>query len=373
MLSLHSLNIKNFKNFENLQLSFNKEVTLLLGSNGAGKSNFFNIFKFLQISTKFDIKTYLKSEKTSALNLFFNWNKENSIIFNINFLFNNKDSLSFSFVLSYKSTKEIVIEEEKIFLNNNLINQTSGITINEFQIFKSNKKNSYIKLIHKYLSNILIFSFYHNNLFLKRSSIIKTLDNKKSKNTNLKLKQDFSNLGQILYNLQFTNKQAFQNIENAISQIIPVFNGFDFQSIQNTHFLKLKYKLSFSKHKASLKSASDGSIRFFSLVTLLSLPKNQKPSLLLLEEPEIGLHPYGINILSDLINYYSKDKEIIVATQSPLLINNDKIEIFHVFNINKETGYSSLFTFNKKNYQELLEHYSLSDLWKMNILGGTPL
>jgi predicted ATPase len=252
MLSLHSLNIKNFKNFENLQLSFNKEVTLLLGSNGAGKSNFFNIFKFLQISTKFDIKTYLKSEKTSALNLFFNWNKENSIIFNINFLFNNKDSLSFSFVLSYKSTTEIVIEEEKIFLNNNLINQTSGITINEFQIFKSNKKNSYIKLIHKYLSNILIFSFYHNNLFLKRSSIIKTLDNKKSKNTNLKLKQDFSNLGQILYNLQFTNKQAFQNIENAISQIIPVFNGFDFQSIQNTHFLKLKYKLSFSKHKASL-------------------------------------------------------------------------------------------------------------------------
>ena len=116
---------------------------------------------------------------------------------------------------------------------------------------------------------------------------------------------------------------------------------------------------------------SDGTLRFICLATLLLQPQELMPDTILIDEPELGLHPYAISVLSALIKKASVDSQIIISTQSVELLNEFQVEDVIVVNHNgKSSNFSRL---DKEELRIWLEEeYSIGDLWKSNIIGGRP-
>jgi Predicted ATPase len=113
---------------------------------------------------------------------------------------------------------------------------------------------------------------------------------------------------------------------------------------------------------------SDGSIRFVCLATALLQP--DPPSTIVIDEPELGLHPEAIRILGELIEDAAKRTQIIVATQSPLLLDQFSVEDMVV--VNRKEGQSVFEHLKRSDFDEWLEDYSVGELWTKNVIqGGT--
>jgi predicted ATPase len=106
------------------------------------------------------------------------------------------------------------------------------------------------------------------------------------------------------------------------------------------------------------------------LVALLQQPERDFPHVLLLDEPELGLHPYAIEVLAGLIQSASKHVQVIVATQSASLI--DRFEPEDIVVVDRVDGSSSFRRRNAAELSDWLADYTLSELWEKNVLGGRP-
>lgn len=114
---------------------------------------------------------------------------------------------------------------------------------------------------------------------------------------------------------------------------------------------------------------SDGSLRFICLATLLLQP--ELPSVLLLDEPELGLHPTAIESLARLMKQAAARTIVIVSTQSVNLVSTCAPEDVIVVDRN-EQGASTLKRLEPQQLVQWLDEYSLGELWEKNVLGGKP-
>ena len=94
------------------------------------------------------------------------------------------------------------------------------------------------------------------------------------------------------------------------------------------------------------------------------------PSVLLLDEPELGLHPAAVTLIGGMIKSLAEQKQVIVATQSPLLV--DSFELNEIFVLELEDGRTNVRALRKDDYQQWLDEYSTGELWQKNLLGGHP-
>jgi len=111
---------------------------------------------------------------------------------------------------------------------------------------------------------------------------------------------------------------------------------------------------------------SDGSIRFICLASALLQP--DLPSTLIIDEPELGLHPEAIRVLGELIHAAAMRTQILVATQSPLLIDQFKIE--DIVTVNRKDDQSVFERLDKEDFDKWLEDYSTGELWAKNVIQG---
>ena len=177
------------------------------------------------------------------------------------------------------------------------------------------------------------------------------------------------NLAAVLYRLEREDIRRFDLICRHIGRVLPEFDRFVIEESYGKVLLRWKAKWSEKTFGAHL--TSDGSLRFFALVTLLNLPPEMLPSVILLDEPELGLHPAAIGLVADMIEQLSRDRQIIVATQSPLLV--DEFELDEIIVLDLEDGRTKLRKLNADDYRVWLEQdYTPSQLWQKNVLGGRP-
>jgi predicted ATPase len=115
---------------------------------------------------------------------------------------------------------------------------------------------------------------------------------------------------------------------------------------------------------------SDGTLRFIALATLFLQPVELLPSVILVDEPELGLHPYAIGLLASLIHQASKETQVIVATQSPLLL--DYFEPEDILVAHRADGATTIERLKPEPLAEWLKEYSLGQLWEKGELGGRP-
>ena len=180
---------------------------------------------------------------------------------------------------------------------------------------------------------------------------------------------DGSNLAPFLYRLQRKEGKSYQRIVETLRLILPFF--VDFYLEPDSGHVLLAWRETESDQIFTASQAADGMLRAIALVTLLLQPEETLPNLLILDEPELGLHPYAINIIGGLIRAVSEKTQVIVATQSPAFV--DCFEPGDIVVVERE-GRESVFRRleNSAALQEWLKEYSLSELWQKNVFGGRP-
>jgi predicted ATPase len=191
-------------------------------------------------------------------------------------------------------------------------------------------------------------------------------------NDNIEFAADARNLAAFLYRLKETEENSYRRIVRTIQLAAPYFEDF----ILRPNPLKpdsicLEWKDKNSDAPFTAAQLSDGTLRFICLATLMLQPESLMPETILIDEPELGLHPYAISLLAALIKKVSVNKQIIISTQSVELLNEFEAKDVIVTNhLEDETTFLRL---DPKQLNIWLEEdYTLGDLWKRNILGGRP-
>jgi len=188
-------------------------------------------------------------------------------------------------------------------------------------------------------------------------------------NDNVKLRHDAGNLAAFLYKLKKTSPKHYKLILNIIRQVAPFFGDFHLRPFpENPHKIQLEWTEKGSDYPFIANDLSDGTLRFISLATLLLQP--QMPTTILIDEPELGLHPYAISILAGLFRVASQRCQLIVSTQSLNFV--DEFEARDVIVVDRENGQSVFRRLEEEKLKSWLEEYTLGELWEKNVIGGRP-
>ena len=182
------------------------------------------------------------------------------------------------------------------------------------------------------------------------------------------LRSDGRNLAAILHRLEREQVRRYERICRHIGRVLP---GFDrFQIEEQYGKVALRWGSTYSDKTYGAHLTSDGSLRFFALATLLNLPSEMLPSVVLLDEPELGLHPKAIALIGDMIGALAEEQQVIVATQSPLLV--DQFDLNQVFVLDLDDGRTELSRPDAEGFQRWLDEFSVGELWQKNLIGGRP-
>ena len=177
------------------------------------------------------------------------------------------------------------------------------------------------------------------------------------------------NLAAVLHWLERKDIKRYDRICQHISRILPGFDRFVIE--ENYGKVLLRWKSEKTDKTFGAHLTSDGSLRFFALVTLLNLPSEMLPDVLLLDEPELGLHPAAIALIGGMIKALARERQIILATQSPLLV--DAFDLNEIFVLDMEDGRTEFRKLALDDYRVWLdESFTPGELWQKNLLGGRP-
>jgi predicted ATPase len=185
---------------------------------------------------------------------------------------------------------------------------------------------------------------------------------------NLMLHPDAGNLAAVLLNLRRTESSSYRRIVAVIRQVAPFFRDFVLVPEGSADRLRLRWQQEGSDTVFPADALSDGTLRFICLATLLAQPR--PPKIIVLDEPELGLHPFAIVQLAEMLRTISKRSQVVVATQSVTLMN--QFEADDLIVVERRSGFSSFERLDQKKLSDWLADYSLGDLWEKNLLGGRP-
>ena len=173
------------------------------------------------------------------------------------------------------------------------------------------------------------------------------------------------NLAPILLRLKNEDIKRYKLIIRQIQRVLPSFEDFELEPLRGKIALRWQHRYGDKTIGAHL--TSDGSLRLFCLITLLNLPSDILPDVLFLDEPELGLHPHAITLVSEMLHKVSQTRQVFVATQSPYLV--DCFDLENIIAAQLKDGATELKKFDKAAYQQWLDdEYQVSDLWLQNII-----
>ena len=191
-------------------------------------------------------------------------------------------------------------------------------------------------------------------------------------NDNRWLMPDAGNLPALLYAYRQRSKMVYDRIVSTMRKILPEFDDFDLEpSRLNPNEIILNWCKRGSDYLFGPHQISDGTLRAMALCTLFLQPESDLPDVIILDEPELGLHPYALEIVSGMMRAASVKTQVIVATQSQTFINY--FDPSEVITVECREGRSSFQRLETVQFKDWLEDYSLGELWEKNVLGGGPL
>jgi predicted ATPase len=363
MRTLEELKVKNFKSIREQTLQLGR-LNVFIGGNGAGKSNLIGVFHFLNRLVAGDLQNYTGQAGGANSILFFGQKQSPSLAVELEFG-KGDDANGYSFELRPTAEDRFIFSSETIWYHQrsrfpNPLSIVLGAGHSESQVQKSTK--TIASHVRNDLDSYRIYHF-HDTSSSARVKQSGDLDD------NRRLHPDAGNLAAFLYRLQQKHAGHFQNIEDTIRQIAPFFEGFQLKPSElNPDKIRLEWREKGSDGYFNAHALSDGTLRFMCLATLLLQPI--LPSVVLLDEPELGLHPAAIGLLAALLESTAQKTQILVATQSVTLINQFTPEfVWVVERENRESVFKHL---ESADMSAWLENYSLGELWEKNILGGRP-
>lgn len=366
---LDKVTIKGFKSIRAVEELEIRPINALIGANGSGKSNFIEALAFLQAIRAGNLQAYVGRAGGANALLHFGAKTTKRMTMSVRFqdqrngyeitldatdadrlypsieyaLFDDKDNPTFPL-------KALIVNIMNNYDEASISDETgTGIPIQ----------------VRKFIDSWRIYHFHDTS----SSSAMKTTQDL---HNNRSLRTDGSNLAAFLYLLREKHKTSYEFIRGTVRQIAPFFDDFILEPLAlNENKLRLEWKHVGSDDYFDVSSLSDGTLRFIALATLLLQPKALRPSVILLDEPELGMHPAAIDLLAAMVKSVSVETQVILSTQSPTLVDN--FEPHDVLVADRVKGATEFTRLDSDKLAVWLEDYSLGELWQMGDLDGHPV
>lgn len=349
---LKSIEIEGFTSIGSATVRLS-DLNVLVGANGAGKSNFIHALELLGRIVD------------GELNLFVGLNGGASALLNASGASQIRLRLDappngYEATLRPAANDELIFGDETIYVpgHDERLSSTIGRGHRETRLHEAAQPIA--RLVVKALRGCRVYHFHDTSLDAPVKRMGSTADN-------LILSKDAENLAAVLFALRDDDPPVYRRIVGAIRQVAPFFRDFVLKP-EHGDQIQLRWRQMDSDSVFSANQMSDGTIRFVSLATLLLHPN--MPALVVLDEPELGLHPYAIAQLASLLSQASTRSQVLIATQSVTLMNQFQVEDLIV--VERRHGASTFERPDPHHLRAWLTDYSLGDLWEKNLIGGRP-
>nr|WP_234300904.1 AAA family ATPase [Sphaerospermopsis aphanizomenoides] len=342
-----------------------RPLNILIGANGAGKSNLISFFKMLNEMMGDRLQQYIAISGYAQSLLHFGPKVTPQIEAELEFIIDNaKDT--YNLRLFHAAGDTLIFAEEKLSYWQNSYSSPRidnlGAGHQETKINEAADRNIETAKTLKFLLNRCRVYHFHDTsstAAVRQSCYV---------GDDRWLMPDAGNLAALLLRFREDHNIAYQRIIKTIRLIAPFFDDFVLEPRSNRVILNWREKGSdqvFGPHQFS-----DGTLRAICLTTLLLQPENELPKLIVVDEPELGLHPYALNVVAAMFGKASYYTQILISTQSTSFLDNFNPEdVITVDRVDKESQFERL---HPEELEAWLEEYSLGEIWEKNIIGGGP-
>ena len=362
---LDKVSIRGFKSIERLEELTFRPLTVLIGPNGAGKSNLVSFFRMISwaLEDSRHFATYVAS-RGGARNFLHDGPERTQAIQAEITIRTHLGNDEYSFRLEHAVENRFIFAEESYrFSFTGLSVPSQRFTIGEGHAAPrlQDTRTPTARAICRLLRSIVAYQFHDTS----DDASVRTGSGLHDDRV---LHENGANIASILYRLCRADNPAYGRIVDTLRLALPFFSDFELEPDGESILLRWRERDSAELFGAS--QASDGMLRLVSLVTLLQQPEEDLPDVLILDEPELGLHPYAIEVIGGLIGAAATKIQVIVATQSTALVDCfEPDDVVVVERAGRGSAFSRLYA---NDLDAWLEDYSLSELWEKNVIGGRP-
>lgn len=362
MSQLDRFKVEGFKSIRDAEVKL-RPLNVLIGANGAGKSNFISLFDLLNSLVEERLQSFVGRAGGADALLHFGQKHTSEIKLELWFGANG-----YKCVLTPSAKDTLIFEEEVAYFWRKGYPQpysdSLGSGHTESRLSEWATTYHVVQHVLEKMSQWQVYHFHDTS----ESARIKKLGDI---DDNEELRADASNLAAFLYRLKEQHAPQYRQIVKTIRLAAPFFDDFNLRpSRLNEGKIQLEWREQDSDAYFNARSLSDGTLRFICLTTLLLQPKELLPSTVLIDEPELGLHPYAISLLASMLRSTATKTQVIVSTQSVPLVNQFSPEDLIV--VDRKDGQSVFKRLNEEEIASWLDEYGLGDLWEKNVLGGRP-
>jgi predicted ATPase len=374
---LRRVRIEGFRSFREIDLEL-KDLNLLVGANGSGKSNFVGFFNMLSFMLAGSLQTYVGRKGGGTSILRYGAKKTPVLRGELEFE-GNAGTSKYGFSLAFASPDRLLFTDEHVEFQSpgraHPYSQTLSAGQLETDLLElANSPGNPVprKVASVFINRLKGLQVYHFH-DTSETAYIRTLEDVER---NRSLMSNGGNLAAILYRLRETKPSHYSRILSTVRLAVPYLKDLILEPDPlNGGRIRLRWCDRNPDYEFGAHQLSDGSLRAIALITALLQPEEMLPAVILIDEPELGLHPSAVGIVGNLIKATSAKRQVIIATQSPRLLSQFSPEDVVVVERNEDEsglGESTFQRLSSEGLGEWLGDYDLGSLYEMNVTGGGP-
>lgn len=365
MLKLNKISLEGYKSIRACSGLELRRLNLLIGANGSGKSNFISFFKLLNFAMTGAMQTFIGRAGGAHSILHFGPKKTPQCSATLEFE-SEAGRNTYHLRLFHAAPDTLIFGEETV----SFVSNDQPVPRNPRLLGSGHRESA---LLSPEMAGDKPAKFFKNTLSRFRAyqfhdtSDESHLRSRVSLEDNRFLYANGGNLAAVLRVLRETHPQRYKRIVETVRLAAPFFGNFVLEPAREAEgTVMLRWRSRDSDYEFGPHQLSDGTLRFMALATLLLQPPEWLPAMIIIDEPELGLHPYAVQLLAALMSEASQSTQILAATQSACLV--DEVEPEDVVVVDSKDGETEIRRVDPEALKLWLTDYSLSEVWLKNVL-----
>ncbi|MHA7844849.1 AAA family ATPase [Serratia sp. D1N4] len=359
------VSIKGFRSLANIEKLQLPQLTVLIGANGVGKSSFIRFFEMLGWMLRAQRLQEFVLRQGGGDDQFFMGSRTTPQITAEIRISTRSGFNDYSFEMAHLSAGDTVMLTKEAYRYSDNRKPTEARWSSLESIGRESalpsQNNNTAKTIYQLLKQCSTYQFHDTSA---NAAIHQRWDVSDA----VRLRSDGGNLAAVLLDLKENAHSRYEQLIRQIQRVFPTLDDFVLEPVAGKVLLRWKSRYSDKVFGSHL--TSDGSLRLFCLLTLLSLPDERLPDVLFFDEPELGLHPHAITLVSEMMKRVSERRQLFIATQSPYMVDCFGLE--NIIVADAKDGATTLRNLPKEQYQQWLDDdYLLSEIWLKSPIGGS--
>ena len=380
MNRINRIRVSGYKSIRDQEIDL-RPITVLIGANGSGKSNLVSVFRMLNFTMSGSLQLFVG--RSGGADSILYYGARTTPVMEAEFEFETDQGVNhYQTRLVHAAGDTLIFADELIRFHRHGRPEPEWVSLGaghkESALQETAKKSDSTATMARTLAWLMerwrAYQFHD-------TSPESAIRQKRYINDAGFLRDDAGNLAPFLYGLRSSHPDHYDRIRSTIQLALPFFDDFILEpTAVDQNYIVLDWKERGSDYRFGPHQIADGALRFMALTTLLLQPEDKMASAIIIDEPELGLHPYALSLLGSLINGVATSRQVVVATQSSDLVDQFRADDITVVDRREEvpvrgrgSQWESVFRRqSSKELEEWLKEYTVSELWDKNVIAGRP-